>query len=587
MRERPISPPWLRGALLVALGVVLCVYAWWPMLANYPHTPEEDGRYVYQQFEIAKAGLRLYGEMPLWNAFDCRGIPMWDHPESMTASPIVLLTAGINTTITIILWNIIHVVVGFVGMWLLVRDELRLSRAAAFVGASMFSLAVCHTAQYGGEHETFVTFLNAPLLLLLWRKAEHDARCAVGMGIVLALMVYDGATYPLPYTGVMLAVETLTRLTSWPRAVRIAKVGALACGTGVLLGASRLLPLFDQLTSHKRAMGADTDRLKPSSLWLMYTHRTPNWRATFNGQQYVFGEYITYIGLIGVVVVLLGFVVSLVEAPWLAVVAVALLLLMAGHFSDWAPWALLHKHVTPFKSMRVPARFRLLEMMCLAAFAALAVDRVPAWIRRFGARASVWRGARVVMLGLALLAVGDAVGLGLNVLGYRFNGRPPTEVAPSPRFYYGGAGLTPDFIDQPRQNRAWLGCRSYEWAFRADAPLWTGDEPQARAQGEGAVVEGASRTHNTFTVDVVATAPSRILLNSAFDPGWQASVGAVVEDGKMLAVDVPPGRHRIRMKYWPRRLTAGIALSVLGLVFVVVFFVRGARPSSLRRRAEA
>ena len=51
----------------------------------------------------------------------------------------------------------------------------------------------------------------------------------------------------------------------------------------------------------------------------------------------------------------------------------------------------------------------------------------------------------------------------------------------------------------PRQNRAWLGCRSYEWAFRADAPLWEGDVPQARAETPGASIENVARTHNTFT----------------------------------------------------------------------------------------
>lgn len=572
--ERPISPGWLRAAGLVALGTLLTVFAWWPMFANYPKTPEEDGRYVYQQFEIAKASIRTYGELPLWNAFDCRGIPMWDYPESMIASPIVLLTVGLNTTITIILWNLIHVVGGFVGMWLFARHELKTTRGGAFVSATVWAFATGHVAQYAGEHETFVTFLFAPLLLLLWRRAERSWNAAVGLGILLALMLYEGATYPLPYSGIMLLAETLTRAYPPKRLPRILAAGGVAGGVAILLGASRLLPLVDQLTSHKREMYADVDALKPTSAWLMYTLRTPHWRATFNGQQYLFGEYITYIGWLGVFLLFVGVVTAGTEYLWMVAVGAMLFAVMAGHWGKWAPWTFLHEHVFPFKSMRVPARFRHLLMALVAAFIGLGVDKVPVRLRELGAGRRLADASRVVMFGLAFVVAGDMIGLGLDILGYRFNGAPPAKVTRSTRFYYGGPGLAGDFIDHPRQNRAWLGCRAYEWAFRADAPLWTGDVPQARAVDDAVVVEVANRTHNTFTIDAVASRPGRIHLNSAYDKSWQSDVGAVVEDQKLLAIDLPPGRHRIHVKYWPRFLTLGFSLSALGLIGVTAFFFR-------------
>ena len=58
----------------------------------------EDGRYFVHQIEIAKAAVRHYHEAPLWNAFDCRGIPMWDHPENITASPFFSLDTFPHST---------------------------------------------------------------------------------------------------------------------------------------------------------------------------------------------------------------------------------------------------------------------------------------------------------------------------------------------------------------------------------------------------------------------------------------------------------------------------------------------------------
>jgi hypothetical protein len=584
--EPPIRPAWLRGLALVVVGTVLGAYAWWPMIANYPHTPEEDGRYVYHQFEIAKAALRYYHEIPLWNPFDCHGIAMWDYPEAMTASPLLYLTAPFDTVVTLIVWNLAHVVAGFVGMWLLVRDELKLSRAAGFVAACMFSLAVCHTSQYAGEHETMVTFLLAPLLLLLWRRAENSANAAVGLGIVLALMLYNGATYPLPFSGVMLGLETLTRIRSRARFVKILKAGALVGASALLLAAARLIPLQAELSSHQRALASENDVLKPNSIWMMFTLRTPQWRAHFNGQTYVFGEYIAYIGPIGVALSILGMVLCAVEEAWLAFLAAALFAIMVGHFAKWSPWSLMHSYVPPFKNMRVPARFRHLLMVCLSAFVAYAIDKLPARMRSFGISPNIARATRVVLLGAALIAVGDAVGLGLDIETYRWNGPVPAHPTRSYRFYYGGPGLAGDFADQPRQNRAWLGCRAYEWMWRADAPLWQGDVIQARAADDGATVTGEHRTHNTFTVDVDAKRPTRILLNSAYAPGWRSDVGKVVENpDKLLAVDVPEGTHHIKLHYWPPYMTLGLSLTAAGWLLVLgVFFRKRLRALLARAR---
>lgn len=55
---------------------------------------------------------------------------------------------------------------------------------------------------------------------------------------------------------------------------------------------------------------------------------------------------------------------------------------MLGHFHKYAPWTFLHSNVPPFKSMRVPARFRLLLAMPIAIYMGFAVDKLPA-VRRW------------------------------------------------------------------------------------------------------------------------------------------------------------------------------------------------------------
>ncbi len=580
MNERtPLRPVWLRVALLVVVGTVLAVVVWQPMFKAYPGTPIEDGRYFFHQIEISKAAVRLYHEAPLWNAFDCRGIPMWDHPENITASPIFWLTVPFSANVTIIAWNIVHVVVGFVGMWILSRDDLRLSRAASFVAAAGWAYGTVH-CQYAGEHEAFVSFYDAPLLLYMWRRAEASWDWAVYTGLGLALMVYNGATYPLPLTIVFLGIESCTRLTSVKRALRIAGAAGVVGLVGFTVAASRILPIADQFATHKRVMEDDFDSLTNLKTWAdMYLLRSPHWRARVPGQQYVFGEYQAYIGLLGLALVILGVATAGVETWWLLVTSLVLVGLMLGNFSDKAPWTVLHKHVPPFTSMRVPARFRLLLALPLTAYMGFAVDRVPVAARRWLGGAQLSKALRVALVAIGMFAVGDNAGLFTQTLEYRFTDPPPRVVRPATRFAYGAPDTDPDPVNQPRQNRAYTGCRA-AWVYNADANVWLGDVPQARALDASVTVEVANRTHNTFTVDVDAREPGVVLLNSAYDKGWRSDVGEAFEREHMLAIRVPAGRHRIHARYWPKLMTVGIAISVLGLLGAIGFLARG----PLRRR---
>lgn len=582
--EPPLSPRWLRFGLVIGIGLLLAIVVWWPMFKNYPGTPIEDGHYFFHQIEISKAAIRRYHELPLWNPFDCKGIPMWDHPENITASPIFWLTLPFNSGVTVIVWHLAHVVVGFLGMWLLCRDDLKLSRAATFVAACAWSFGTVHN-QYAGEHMAFVSFYHAPLLLFAWRKAEHSWNWAVGTGLLLALMVYDGATYPLPLNVVFLGIETLTRLTSVRRALRVAGAAGVVGLVGLSIGASRILPIQDQFAAHNRIVEPDLDHLANLKTWVtMYLLRSAHWRAHVEGQQYVLGEYHAYIGWLGLLLFVLGVAVAGAESWWLVAASVGLVILMLGHFSSWAPWAILQGHVPPFKSMRVPSRFRLILAMPIAAFMAYAIDRVPALVQRWLGKPSLANAARVGLIGLGLMGAGDSAGLFTEILEYRFLDSGPARVQPSTRFYYGGADLHPDFANQPRQNHAWLGCRA-AWAYTANAAVWTGDVPQAKAVDDGAVVEVANRTHNTFTIDVNATRPSRIRINSAYERGWQSNVGTVVDDNQLLALDLPPGHHRVQMRYWPRRLTLGLWISLFGLVGSLAFLARTPIRQALKRKS--
>jgi hypothetical protein len=575
LSERPLSPSWLRVLCISALGFALSLWVWAIIMKRYPASGGGDGPFFFRLVEASKVAVGRYRELPLWNPYECGGVPLWDNPQSIGAAPLVLFMQPLNTTATIGLWVIIHVTIGFLGMWLLVRDELGVSRIASFVASCLFAFSVSHSNHFAGGHTAFVAFQFAPLALWLWRRAEKDRRAAVGLGLLTANMLYEGGVYAPAYIGLMLGAETLTRITvSIPRAITIAKAGALAGALAVGVGAARLLPVADQVAHYKRPIGGEVDFIDWQLLKDMYLDRA---HALRFGHEYVWGEYISYVGPIILALAFAGLLLSLPDKKWTIVVGFAMFLLMLGHFAKWAPWTFLKTHVPPFISMRVPARFRLLLILFIASWTAVAIDRVPKTLERFLGRGPIVRTSRLVVIALALFATGDVAGHAVDVINSQWDGPAPVKQMPSTRLHIGGANLA-QFIDQPRQNRGRLECWE-EWAPHAGAPLWLGDLPQAKtapSTPNNATVYSVDRTQSSFKVDVEARGPTTLLFNTSYARGWRTDVGTAREQNHQLVVDIPPGHHKMRVWYWPIGLTPGLVVTAIALLyaFSVLFGVK-------------
>ncbi len=448
--EAPLRPAWLRALALAALSLALTVYAWSPMLAAYPHTSKGDGTMYQKILEAGRASIVRYHEFPFWNPYECGGYPLWDNPQGFAGAPLLWTVFLVNSTVTIYIWVITHVAFAFASMWLFARHEVKLSRAATFVAAAAWAYSGFHQQHYAGGHFTFVPWVFFPLALLLWRRAENDVRHAVGLGVLVAWMFYEGAVYPLPHLVLVLGAETLTRIWSPRRLPQILRAGAIVGVVAFPIAASRLLPVLDQLRQHSRPALNDVDAITWPTLKAMFLARQHGREVI--GQQYVWTEWGAYLGPIVLTLGLLGIVVGGAQTAWMAALLAFAFALMCGHFAKWAPWSLLTAHVPPFKEMRVPSRFRATVLLFLAAYAGIAVDRLLMAARRWVPSRPWSRALQTLVLAIALIGVGDIIGVGIDTIPQFFTSPPLTKPEPAAHFYYGGPGLA-GFLDQPAQNR--------------------------------------------------------------------------------------------------------------------------------------
>lgn len=560
---RLTSSPIVRALGLLAIALLLSLLFWWPMLAAAPKTEGGDGPVFHKMLEAARVTVVRYHEFPLWNSYECGGLPLWDNPQAPLGAPLIWPIYFIGTLKTMHLWLVVHTMLGFVSMWLLARRELRLSRGAAFVAAGAWAFSGFFQNHLPGGHFVFASFEYFPIGILFWRRAENDLRMAIGLGLLVALMIYEGGIYPIPHLAVILGIETLTRV--WPpkRLAKIALAGVVVVAVALTVGAARFLPVIDQVRSHTRGVAAENDALHWGTfkdIMLVRAHE-----RFVPGQRYVWGEYGMYIGPFILFLAVVGIVLAGAEQWWMMVLLASSIVFMIGDAGKWAPWSVLRAHVFPFKDMRVPSRFNLEVTLFLTAFAGLAVDRVVTHAKKI-ARSVDWReGLRVGVLGLALVGVGDIIGAGIPIVESQFQNTPEDlRTTPSPRLYLGSRA--PNMVDGPRENLGRRECWE-EWGFGQGAPLWDGDVPQARAIDDRAVVADVERTPNTFTFDVDAKETARILLNTTYDKGWRTTTGNVIEqDDKQLAIDVPPGKARVVVRYRPKSFTLGVILTLTGLM---------------------
>jgi len=594
------AAPITKGLGWVALfGLCLSCLVTWPLIAGYPRTMVHDAPFYQKMMEVIRVTITRYHELPLWNPFECGGVPLWDNPQGLSAAPLAYLMFLVGSTATMGIWYVAHATAGVLCMWALARLELRLSVGASIIAAASWAFAGVHTVHFTGGHPIFACFLYFPLAILLWRRAEHDLRAAVGLGLIAALIMLEGGTYPLPYLAVLLAVETLFRLWPLRRLLPIGKAAVVVFIVAFWVGAMRFLPVLDQLLNHHRDIDVDTDAMKWATLKDVFLAREHGRPA--DGQQYVWPEFGDYVGPMLLILAFAGMFALVPGEMWIFGLFVFTFALMCGHFADWAPWSVLNKYVFPFKQMRVPSRFVFLVTLFISIFAGIAVDRWPKRLRF--SRVQKQRAFAAFLIGFGLVGVGDEISVGTYwatqvYLGYiDGNGNRIQLIAdksaamsavpqnltttPAERFHYGGG--TAAFLDTPHSNIADLGCWE-EWAFERGAPLWVGDVPQARGGSPVVHVLFAERTPNTFTVDVDASTAGRLLLNSTYDRGWRTDVGTVVEAGKMLAVDLPPGTFTVHVRYWPHGLTLGFAMSGFSALVGILFGARALRRWRVERR---
>jgi hypothetical protein len=226
-------------------------------------------RYYYPAKQILRDVVQ-HGEFPYWNRYFSAGQPIAANPEHEVFYPFTWLILLPSYDLGFRLHILIHIYIGLLGMYLLLRS-MDLRPPAAWFGALSFGL--------GGIYLSYVNLLPIlfcaawlPLTCLFVRRflLRHSARDFAAAALFLGIQFLVSEPTTVMQTGVLIGMYALYR--GWYARSRVSKMItrvlwiAVISITGFLLGAAQILPAIDHVHDSARARPFEFDLV---SAWSM------------------------------------------------------------------------------------------------------------------------------------------------------------------------------------------------------------------------------------------------------------------------------------------------------------------------------
>ncbi len=547
----------------------------------------DDWRYFAGVWEASRVALSTFHQFPSWNPYHCGGIVLFQDPQAPFPGPLFLLTffwlpaaAGMKV------WLLVHLLAGAFGARAVVRDNNGNAPEQILAAAMVTACGFC-SEHFGGGHLSFTPFLLFPWLLWAHRRALREPRWAVLVAALLALCVYEGATYPLPLMLVGLGIDTVCRLSD-PDDRRGLYVSLPLLGLFPLLAGARLVPILHYLKEHPRLVPLDDQMTVAEVLqcWLTGSHERP-----FPGHVYVWPEYGDYIGIVPVALLAVAVLAALGQRDARArdrridlALLVGTVWCALGNIPGFSLFGLLHQ-LPVYKSLRVPARFLYPATVAAALLVARALTDARARMDSLGVRRALRIAFVAAELALALFVVADLCATNSP----RIQAWPDEPIVPAPAAatFYQDPGA--DYSRWPTHAVRGVGTPQcyvpLEWG--PSPGLWFGRGEQFRVVPPEAGDAVQTRwTPNAVTFSIDLARPAALVVNQNTESGWTASTGTIDRAQTLLTVDLPAGRRTVTVRHRPPGLGLGLLCAALGIALslAVVLGLTPARADSLRAR---
>lgn len=579
------------AAISIVIGAISIMVA--PAFAKPLTLGGHDWDEMEAQRELVVKTIKQYGQFPFWNPYACGGHSSWSSIQGGTNLisfwlPFYLL---LDLPLAIRIELVGAALLGAVGVWCWAS---RFTRSAA-LRAFACVVWICNgrwALQATTGHAWHLYYAWMPWVLYFFERAWGGARAPLAWqrrdvvlgGVCWALMIYNGAIYPLPHTAFLLGIYAAIvgiRL----RTLRPLLVAATSGLVGLGLAAPKLIPVADELRRYPRLVESHEVIDLNGFVQLLVARDQDLGARPAQIVQWGWHEYGMYIGWASVLVI--GIATVFAKTPreralrWAGAAAIAL---GFGYFHEYSPWGLLHE-LPIFKSQHVPSRWLYPGLLCLCIVTLSVLDRALERTRR----------ARLALELLLLPAVG-AIAYDIAMQSNRpmrhsfWMHLPP--IAVEQKFHQEGKvplelqypvrDYAPPAMPAMLANVGVIDCTMHPglnvWARDAAgrAPgLGARGRDDADYRGEAFTVSGKGHAEitrfspNAVTLRVSGAAPGDlVVLNQNWNDGWSVNGKAALNYQDRIAAPIGASDQQFELRYRPRLLWPGLIVAALTIGFI-------------------
>ncbi|MCY4463905.1 MAG: YfhO family protein [Chloroflexi bacterium] len=321
--------------------------------------------YFYPYWDARNAAFRQ-AELPLWTTDLFMGAPLLANPQIGAYYPPNWLTAPLRAPDAMALSIVLHIALAGLGMVYLYRTVQSRSPLSALTAGAVYA--------FGGVLAAHVEQINQlqglawmPILFALVHRllsSDQPLRGMLLLAAAWALQIFSGHTQTVFISGIGLLVYALAQTSHGRR--ELLRAMLLLAGSFALalaLASPQLLPSLELMGMSNRGGGFSLQAATAFSLPPSLLGRSL--LPSYDGQ--LFGEYVAYIGVIGLGLALLA---ARWRCSWLLLAGIGLALALGRH----NPLYLLLGELPGFDLFRVPARFLALYSLGMALLAGRGIE---------------------------------------------------------------------------------------------------------------------------------------------------------------------------------------------------------------------
>lgn len=562
--------PYLPYLIFAAITGIIAV----PVLKNVGNWGIRDWDLFATLQAAAVRSIVEYHQFPFWNPYIGGGNILFAHPEVSVLNPLFALQLVFGSLIGLKLQILAVYFIGLIGTYKMAR-QFGISRQAAYLTPVVFMLSSYMILHVAAGHIPFHFFSALPWLIFFYKRSLNRPVHILSAGGVVAFMILgSGAAVPLLFSSFFLFLFSLFDMGGerkfWP------PVFALAAGlSGILFAAVKFFPMVDYLLRYPWIPEGTVRTTPLSALFDMFFNLNQSVYAD-HVRGYVWGwhEYGAFIGPIAAALALVAVIGNFRKArPFLVLTVVSLLLILGSFWPPFSLWDMLHR-LPGFESIRVPSRFSILAVFCLAVLSSQGADYLLAIVksRRWILSCSLF--AAILSLNLYVC---------LPILGEAFTRLPENPVR---------RGEFRQTVGDP--NRMYTAFLANEGTIRAGwvsayrigrGIMGMGDRVEEWYSPNNAVrIINRKFSPNRLTFDLASEQGGSLIISQGYDIGWQALDGRkLTQVSELISFQVKPGERHVELYYYPRFFLLGLWVSVLsvGLTISGLFLRRRSRSQAV------